>query len=179
MYNANEPSVVSDLPNEINNLTLMINASIDCIKIVDKSGNLMKINSAGARALGISHEHIPENTNWANLLPPDIRATARSSLKKIFDGINSSFPGRSELKGKSTIHWDNVLTPIFGGDGSVQAALCLSRDVTRQREAELKLKEASELDQLTKLANRRLFTLTLTNRLRTYQKNQTARPINS
>lgn len=54
-------------------------------------------------------------------------------------------------------HWDNILTPMQAADGTTSGILCVSRDVTLQKEAERRLRIASDTDDLTGLPNRRAF----------------------
>lgn len=145
------------LERELQRLNLMLDASVDCIKVVDRDGILLKMNRSGCEALGIPVDETRFGMRWLDLLPPDVRQRGRAALRRARAGKKASFAGRSELPGRKTIYWDNILTPVPDADGEVAAILCLSRDVSRQREAERKLRAASEQDALTGLPNRRLF----------------------
>lgn len=92
---------------------------------------------------------------WLNRLPPDVREKGRAALRKARSGRKARFTGKSVLPGEKPKYWDNILTPIKGASGEVTAILCVSRDVSHQREAETKLRHASEIDALTGLGNRR------------------------
>ncbi|KMZ12254.1 Two-component hybrid sensor and regulator [Candidatus Burkholderia humilis] len=48
----------------------------------------------------------------------------------------------SQLPGETPRYWDNVLTPLNDDEGGVTGMLCMSRDVTLQREAEMCLELA-------------------------------------
>lgn len=119
----------------------MLSASIDCIKVVTPDGRLSHMNNAGCTALGV-----PENSqfgmSWLELLPEEVRAPGRSALGLARHGTNARFPGSSQLPGAAPQHWDNLLTPLTGPTGEVSAVLCVSRDVTPQREAEARLQLA-------------------------------------
>ncbi|WP_437884332.1 GGDEF domain-containing protein [Pseudomonas sp. LRF_L74] len=136
-------------------LNLMLDASIDCIKLINLSGELIKINNAGRIALGLDADSIHHRPEWLGLLPADIRGIGKKALQRACAGKKSSFFGRSELPGKKPVVWENILTPILDDRGNITLILCLSRDVTRQKEAELRLRAAGETDALTKLPNRR------------------------
>lgn len=55
------------------------------------------------------------------------------------------------------MYWDNILTPIVNAQGQTTSILCVSRDITKQRIAEEKLRLNSEFDEMTSLMNRRVF----------------------
>ncbi|MBF0869409.1 GGDEF domain-containing protein [Gluconobacter japonicus] len=145
------------LRQDLDRLTLMLDASVDCIKLLSCDGTLLRMNRSGCEALGLEHGKTTFGMKWLELLPQDVRARGRRALSRARQGFKASFSGRSELPGLKTVYWDNILTPVMGAEGTIIAILCLSRDVTRQREAERKLRIASENDALTGLPNRRMF----------------------
>lgn len=93
---------------------------------------------------------------WMDLLPIEVRGRGKKALIEAVKGQNARFAGKSVGAG-ITQYWDNILTPIVDENGQTQTILCVSRDVTLQKEAENKLRENSELDDLTGLYNRKLF----------------------
>lgn len=156
-----EASIAESTPNslfsELETLQLMLDASIDCIKLLSPDGRLLKVNLAGRQALGLMEPSERQHLPWLQLLPKEVRAVGQRALKKAAAGKKSSFIGRSELPGQAPVIWENILTPIFSREGVVASILCLSRDITRQSKAEKKLKESSLTDPLTNLPNRRAF----------------------
>lgn len=145
----------------------MLDASVDCIKVIDLEGRLTQMNRSGCLALGVSEEQAAAGFGmaWLSLLPPEIRVRGRRALKRAREGHKARFDGRSDLSDGSSIHWDNILTPLVNDSGAVTAILCVSRDITLQREAERRLRTASETDALTGLLNRRTFRTRLTRAL--------------
>ncbi|WP_081077180.1 ATP-binding protein [Burkholderia pseudomultivorans] len=112
----------------------MLNVSIDCIKLISPTGNLLHMNRAGCQALGID-EDSGFGMPWLPLLPEDVRPEGNVELESARNGAFGRFPGRSERAGRDTQYWDNMLTPILDTDGKTTAILCVSRDVTRERVA--------------------------------------------
>jgi signal transduction histidine kinase len=123
--------------------TDMLNISVDCIKLIELDGTLIHLNRAGCHALGV-----PENSSfgmhWLPLLPQDVWEAGEQALVLARSGKFSRFPGRSTLPGKKIQHWDNMLTPVMGADGNPRAILCVSREVTAEREALEALKNSEE-----------------------------------
>lgn len=137
----------------------MLDASVDCIKIIDTDGIVLHMNQSGCLALGVTDEQAAAGFGmvWLDLLPPEIRTRGERALAQAREGRNARFDGMSIIEGQTPQHWDNILTPVLGLDGRTRAILCVSRDITLQREAERRLRVASETDDLTDLLNRRAF----------------------
>ena len=136
--------------------TQMLDVSVDCIKIIRPDGSLSHMNKSGCDALGVSADS-GFGMPWLNLLPPEIRQSGKRALRIAAQGKNARFNGMSVIPGQNPQHWDNILTPVKSRDGTTTSILCVSRDVTLQRQAEINLRAASELDDLTGLPNRRAF----------------------
>ncbi len=135
----------------------MLDASVDCIKVINNDGTLLHINRAGSVALGID-EHQPQfGMPWLNLLQPEVRSRGKKALRKVLTGKNARFAGLSATPDGKLQHWDNILSPVFDNEDRIENILCVSRDVSSQRVAEKRLLIASQYDELTGLPNRRLF----------------------
>lgn len=134
----------------------MLDVSVDCIKVLDTNGNVKHMNLSGRKALGVALDEKEFGMKWMDLLPIEIRGRGKKALNEAINGHNARFAGKSVGAG-ITQYWDNILTPIVDENGQTQSILCVSRDVTLQKQAENKLRENSELDDLTGLYNRKLF----------------------
>nr|WP_082664754.1 ATP-binding protein [Burkholderia ambifaria] len=110
----------------------MLNVSIDCIKLISPTGNLLHMNRSGCLALGVD-EDSGFGMPWLPLLPEDVWHEGNIALDSARSGVFGRFSGRSELPGRDIQYWDNMLTPILDADGTTTAILCVSRDVTRER----------------------------------------------
>ena len=143
----------------------MLDVSVDCIKILHPDGRLAHMNKAGCDALGVSPQS-GFGQVWLDLLPPEVHAIGAQTLAAAQRGEVGRFPGMSVIPGAPTQYWDNMLTPVLHPDGTVTSILCVSRNVTQQREAELRLRTISETDELTGLPNRRSYNAQLGQALR-------------
>lgn len=140
--------------------TDMLDVSVDCIKIITPEGNVSHMNRSGCLAL-LGKERVRKfGMSWLGLLPAEIREQGQQAIKLAAKGQNARFAGKS-VYGDLTMYWDNILTPVINENGETTSILCVSRDITKQRVAELKLKISSECDELTGLMNRRAFKLKL------------------
>lgn len=135
----------------------MLDASMDCIKIINLDGSLRYMNLSGCIALGVAVDETEFGMDWAALVPNDLRARCRAAVRAAGRGQTVRFGGKTQLCGEAEQHWDNVLTPLKDEAGLPTGILCVSRNVTIQQEAEGRLRELGELDSLTGLLNRRAF----------------------
>ena len=134
----------------------MLNASVDCIIVVEPDGTVTHMNKSACVMLLGSADVKDFGMSWVELLPPAVRKKAKKALHDAGQGQISRFNGMSLSDGK-VYYWDNVLTPVLDVDGKTQSILCVSRDITLQYLTEQKLKQGSERDELTGLNNRRAF----------------------
>ena len=123
--------------------TDMLNISVDCIKLIALDGTLVHLNKAGCHALGVP-EDSAFGMPWLPLLPEDVRKAGESALASARAGTFARFAGRSELPGRKVQHWDNMLTPVMNAADQPTAILCVSREVTAEREALESLRESGE-----------------------------------
>ena len=134
----------------------MLDVSVDGIQIIRPDGSLSHMNRSGCNALGVAPDS-GFGMQWLDLLPPEIRQRGKRALRTAVTGKNAHFSGVSAIPGQKPQHWDHILTPVKGCDGATTGILCVSRDITLLREAELRTRDASEQDALTGLPNRQVF----------------------
>jgi PAS domain S-box-containing protein len=121
----------------------MFTASMDCIKLIDLDGNVVRLNPAGARMLGVP-EHPSPPVPWLSLLPEEVREDGEAALAVARTGVPVRFPGHS-IAGNGQLHrWDNMLAPILDGEGRPASILCVSRDVTALHDAIEQRRESEE-----------------------------------
>ena len=135
----------------------MLDVSVDCIKIIRTDGTVSHMNRSGCVALGVPLDETRFGMKWLDLLPRAVRQRGQRALRLARRGRNARFAGLSQIPGSKPHHWDNILTPIKDEHGQTTGILCVSRDITLQREAEKRLRMAGEIDALTGLENRRSF----------------------
>nr|WP_227509901.1 GGDEF domain-containing protein [Acinetobacter sp. NCu2D-2] len=135
----------------------MLDASVDCIKIVTPTGEVSHMNRSGCVALGVDLEEKKFGMPWLKLLPSEVRRAGQRALKRAAQGMNARFAGKSQQPNQPIQYWDNLLTPILDENNVTQNILCVTRNVSQQRIAESRLKTVIERDELTGLYNRRTF----------------------
>ncbi|MBD1834463.1 PAS domain S-box protein [Cyanobacteria bacterium FACHB-472] len=114
----------------------LLDSSDDCIKVFDLEGRILFMNQGGQVLLGIQDITLFLNTSWVEFWQGAAQQAAIEAIVKARDGEVCTFQGsvltlNSELK-----WWDNKISPIRGADGQVERLLCISRDITKRRQAE-------------------------------------------
>lgn len=121
----------------------MLNASIDCIKVVTPDGRLAAMNETGCIALGVASSS-GFGMPWIPLLAPSCHADAAIALQQVIQGKAARFTGKSETGDGQLQHWDNLLTPYVDEQGQTKSILCVSRDITEHRMTEIALAASQE-----------------------------------
>ena len=134
----------------------MLDISLDCIKTMTPSGQLIHMNRSGCLALFGQEKVNKFGMNWCDLLPLAMRLKAQQAIDTAAKGISARFVGKTVNANKMT-YWDNTLTPVLNDLGETISILCVSRDITSKCIAEQKVKYLSEYDELTGLTNRIAF----------------------
>ena len=145
---------LQEVRNVQNNL---LQASSDCIKILELDGTLRQINDYGVNALQLDSREAVIGTSWCEFWPARARRSAQDAVRNAAAGRIARFSGQCFTANGEECWWDNVLTPIKDAHGTPQMLLCISRNITNQRRAAEKLRFTSEHDDLTNLPNRRSF----------------------
>lgn len=121
----------------------LLDASGDCIKLIDVKGNLIFMNEAGCTALGVKAE-TGFGQEWVRLLPEGSWASGEVALEQARAGEVARFAGRSQLPGQPVEAWDNLLTPMIDSTGRVISILVVSRNVSEETATREALRESQE-----------------------------------
>ncbi len=115
----------------------VIEASPDCIKVLDLSGRLKSINAGGMKALEVCELGAVLGSIWLDFWDGDDRRAAESALELARAGGIGRFTGFFATRITRTPKWwDVVVSAVPGPDGRPEFLLASSRDVTDVRRAE-------------------------------------------
>lgn len=64
----------------------MLDASVDCIKVINHDGTLRHMNRSGSLALGLDPGQKEFGMPWLGLLSPEIRRRGRKALRSVRAG---------------------------------------------------------------------------------------------
>ena len=134
----------------------MIEATPDCISLLDLDGNIRFVNASVLSALGLASSEALIGRPWAHAFPPSARGPARLALSHAQAGRLGHFSA-AQRSPSGDRWWDVILAPIRADGGAQTGILAIARDITHQKTAEERVKWAGNHDALTHLPNRALF----------------------
>jgi PAS domain S-box-containing protein len=114
----------------------MIEASGDCVCVLDLNGRILSMNAEGQRRMGVDRLGAIINTSWLDLWPGDAAPRARQAIGQARTGQSGRFRGGAPNLEKKMKWWDVMVTPVIGPNGQPESLLAVSRDVTEAQAAE-------------------------------------------
>ncbi|WP_206239154.1 PAS domain-containing protein [Novosphingobium terrae] len=117
-------------------LSKILDASSDCIKLIELDGTLGFINEGGMRTAEIADLAQVKGTYWPDYMAtPESRDLARVALLAALAGETSQFEGAGlTLLGRPR-WWHVTVSPLMDESGAVGRILVVSRDHTAMRDA--------------------------------------------
>jgi PAS domain S-box-containing protein len=123
----------------------IVESSSDCIKLLDLEGKLLYINSGGVCLLEIEDcASYINNSVWTDFWQGDEKLVAEAAITAAKQGIASQFQGFCPTARGKSKWWDVVVTPILNSQGRASQILVISRDITKQKQAEEELRQSEE-----------------------------------
>jgi PAS domain S-box-containing protein len=120
----------------------MLNATNDAAYLLDRQGMVMGTNENGARRFNLSIEQMLRKCIY-DVFPPSLLAERKARLEHVFQ---TGTPHKYE-SAREGLWMENSLFPISDAQGNVAKIALFSRDITRQRTAEVK--RAQLFDEIT------------------------------
>lgn len=141
----------------------MIEASPDCISLLDIGGNVVFLNKAAQKVIGCDTASVAGRP-WGEMFPPSARGPANMAIRSAQEGRTGHFSA-SKPGAVGARWWDVVVAPITTNEAAQTGIIAIARDITHQKTAEEKVKWAANHDALTLLPNRTLFQKAVDQRL--------------
>ncbi len=124
--------------------TRMIEASLDCIKVLDLDGRLLSMNAGGMQVLDICDFGPFCNSLWAELWPSASRDAVRGAVETAKHGGVGRFVGFCPTTSGRPKWWDVAVSAILDKQGRPDRILAVSRDITKRTETEHLLRAITE-----------------------------------
>lgn len=125
-------------------LRTIIESEPDCVKLVDEQGRLLDMNPAGLAMIEADSIDTIRGQPIINIVAPEHRAAFTDLHRRVFAGEAATLEFEViGLKGKRSWLATHAV-PLRDAAGRIQAALGITRDISRRRLAERALVESEE-----------------------------------
>ena len=132
----------------------ILEASPDCIALLDLAGNVLSVNQATLRAQGAKAVDDLSGTRWVQWYDSSCRRRVHRALAAAQAGRMGRFV-LAAAEG-SRRWWDVIVVRVCDDRGKPMNLVAISRDITHQKNAEEKVRWTANHDALTGLPNRLL-----------------------
>ncbi|HEX7987712.1 MAG TPA: PAS domain S-box protein, partial [Duganella sp.] len=129
------PAVGADALRRQAHLSIFEN-SPDCVKILGVDGSLLAMNVNGQCVMEIDDFGAVCGAMWPALWPEAGREQVHRALAAARAGGIGHFEAFCPTAKGTPKWWDVVVSPLLGGDGTLQGLLSISRDITQRRAAD-------------------------------------------
>lgn len=123
----------------------VLEASPDCLKILDIEGRLQFMNYNGLCEMEIDNFDIFKNQLWWDLWGNENKDLVQESVDKALKGEANEFTAFCNTAKGTPKWWHVSVIPVRSGDGSISQVLSVSRNITAEKNAQLQISELNEL----------------------------------
>ncbi|MCP3030625.1 diguanylate cyclase [Halobacillus sp. A1] len=140
-----------------NRYRLIADHSQDLIKIIDREGIVQYASPSHSHVLGYEPSDLVGNKYIEHIYSEDHKVIKEHSLSLLTDLQELRYEVRM-IKNNGEILWvETRLTPVKNEEGGYTKIVSTTRDITKRKRAEDKLRQLAYTDHLTGLTNRRVF----------------------
>ena len=111
-------------------LKSVLDASPDCIKVIELDGTLSFMNANGICAMEIAGFDVVAGAEWAMLWPEENQDAVLAAVRAAGRGEATRFEAYCPTAKGSPRWWDVSVAPVPGPDGRPSRLMSISRDVT-------------------------------------------------
>jgi PAS domain S-box-containing protein len=122
----------------------LLEASPDCVQLIDRHGIIRYINPVGCTLLEIEAASTVVGSPWADLWPQSARAMIEHAVIDAMRGEVVRFSDTCPTTKGTSKWWDVIINPVRSPEGAIEHLLCVARDVTAQKMAEVSLKASEQ-----------------------------------
>jgi PAS domain S-box-containing protein len=120
----------------------LMEASADCVKVLDLEGRVLMMNTPGLCLLEIDDLTPFLGCEWPSLWPAESRPALDEAVRRARNGESASYFGFCPTAKGSPRWWDARVSPVRDSTGAIVRLLAVSRDVTERKQAEEAMHES-------------------------------------
>lgn len=125
----------------------ILESSKDCTKVLTLEGRLLYLSTGGLHLLEIDNPTSVLNAQWLDFWQGEDYQRAKTALAVAKAGHVGQFQGYAPTAKGNLRWWDVIVTPIRDASGRVAQLLSISRDITKQKQAELEREQLLKQEQ--------------------------------
>ncbi|MBG1264227.1 ATP-binding protein [Nostoc commune] len=114
----------------------ILDSSHDCIKVLTLDGQVLYLNKGGLHLLEIDDLASFLNAEWIDLWQGEDREKAKAAIASAKIGNVGQFQGYCPTAKGKPKWWDVIVTSVRNASGIIAQLLVVSRDITKQKQAE-------------------------------------------
>lgn len=111
-------------------LRSVLQATPDCIKVLNLDGHLEYISDGGRLIMEIPRDHDVTGTSWSDLWADAKKPGIAKAIKLAGEGQPSGFQAYANTFAGNRRYWDVRVTPMLDASGQPERILAVSRDIT-------------------------------------------------
>lgn len=117
-------------------------ASADCIKVLDLNGTILFMSEGGMKVMEVADPGFVLGRHWPDQWKGGARVQADAALAMAKSEGLGRLQAYADTFAGRTRFWDVQITAMRDAEGQPERLLCISRDVTAQRQAEERLRDS-------------------------------------
>ncbi|HYX18132.1 MAG TPA: ATP-binding protein [Nostoc sp.] len=114
----------------------ILDSSHDCIKVLTLDGRVLYLNKGGLHLLEIDDPASFLNAEWISFWQGEDREKAKAAIATAKIGNVGQFQGYCPTAKGKPKWWDVIVTSVRNASGIIAQLLVVSRDITKQKQAE-------------------------------------------
>ncbi|MFC4453862.1 ATP-binding protein [Deinococcus sonorensis] len=124
---------VEELRQQLNHYREIIDASPNCIKVLDLDGRLLDMNEGGRSVMEVQDFERCRFLPWQDFWTGKARLQVEHALERARAGLSTTFEGPAATMGGTVKWWEVSVSPVVDTQGQVRQLIAISRDMTARR----------------------------------------------